>query len=415
MRRSIIANVILACVLFAGAAAAKATSSALQPDMMYQRAWRLVHENYVDKKFGGQDWLRWQHRYDGKLKTVDDANKAIETMVASLGKPGADFLPRQTFDGSAVESRPFGIGAELRQSPDNETIVGAVDDGSTAADGGLRTGDKITEVDGIAVAGMSTDNIEHMLWGPLNTKVAIKWTHGEHTRTALLNRGVSPIIAAKTVDQLINNVAYIRSIDLMTQKSVKQMKRAVQDCKSQGGLILDLRDNPGGSLSNVIEVAGFFLKPGLPVVTTIDSESYKQTEYSKNSPDSGIFIDAPMVVLINKGTASGAEVIASALKDNHRVTIVGARSAGVTAIKGINRLEDGSGMNVTIARWLTYGREDLTGKGIAPDLDVELNKRELDAGEGPWWQQHATLLPNAELKDKQLRIALDEVRKKVAR
>jgi carboxyl-terminal processing protease len=214
----------------------------------------------------------------------------------------------------------------------------------------------------------------------------------------------------------MDNVAYIRLIDLMTGQAARQMKQAVQDCKSRGGLILDLRDNHGGSLAYVIEVANYFLKPGLPVVTTVDSESYKQTEYSKSSADSGIIVDAPMVVLINRETASGAEMLASALKDNHRATIIGERSAGATAVKSIDRLEDGSGMNVTIARWLTSSGKDLSDKGLNPDLNIRLNKSELAAGEGPWWRQEGVLLPNTkQLKDAQLLKAMEEIKKKMVK
>ncbi len=156
------------------ASLAQVGSRVIPPNALYDKAYRLVKEGYYDQKFSGQDWSRWEHHYDGKLKTSDDAHKAIETMIASLGDPYTRFLDRDAFDDekSQIEAHLFGVGMQLGMH-DHKVVVIAPIDGTPASGAGIQPGDEITEVDKKPVKGQSLDQVVKQIRGPLNTPVSI--------------------------------------------------------------------------------------------------------------------------------------------------------------------------------------------------------------------------------------------------
>ena len=158
------------------------------------------------------------------------------------------------------------------------------------------------------------------------------------------------------------------------------MKTALKKLDNTDGLILDLRHNPGGLLTNAIEIANMFLDRGV-IVSTIDSDGYKNSTFSANRPIN----KHPMVVLINKGSASASEILSGALRDNGRAKLVGETTFGKGLVQAINRLDDDSGINVTIAKYLTPNDVDINKHGIVPDFKVEVKNKDYEAGKGPWW------------------------------
>src|SRR5262249_3160772 len=138
--------------------------------------------------------------------------------------------------------------------------------------------------------------------------------------------------------------------------------------------------NPGGLLANAIEIANMFLDSG-NIVSTVDRDGYKNEMRADGRP----LCKKPLIVLINRGRASASEIASSALHDNNRAKLVRQKAFGKGLVQGINRLEDGSGVNVTIARYLTPNDIDINAKGIAPDMVVNLSDKEMREGKGPWW------------------------------
>ena len=351
------------------------------PQDLYRRSWKLIKEQYYDQKFNGQNWNRWEHNYDGKLKTSDESHKAVETMLASLNDPYTRFLDREAFteEKDQIEAHLFGVGMQLGMK-EHKVIVIAPIEGTPAYNAGMMSGDEITEVDNKQVKGQSLDQVVKQIRGPIDTKVIITFNRKTERKKVTLQRAEIPIKAVGTSEILPGNIGYIRLESFISNKADKEMVKALNTVSKADGIILDLRNNPGGLLSNAVQIASMFLEKGI-IVSTIDAEGYKQSQVSAGSPIS----TQPMVVLINGGSASASEILSGALRDNGRAKLVGQKSFGKGLVQAINRLDDGSGINVTIARYLTPNDTDINKTGIIPDYKVELKEEDYKETKGPWW------------------------------
>lgn len=392
---------------------AQAGRPVVPPLVLYQRAWRIIKEQFYDQKFNGQDWQRWQHRYDGKLKTAEDAHKAVETMLASLGDPYTRFLNRDAFDEekSQIEARLFGVGMQLGMNKDHKVVIIAPIEGTPAYAAGLHPGDEIFEVDGKPVKGQSLDQVVKQIRGPINTKVTLTVLRGTERKRFTLTRAEIPIRAVANDTVLPGNIGYIRLDSFISSKANSEMRSALKKLQNANGLILDLRNNPGGLLTNAIEIANMFLDHGI-IVSTIDADGYKTSQVSARHP----VTDLPMVVLINGASASASEILSGALRDNGRAKLVGQKSFGKGLVQAINKLDDGSGINVTIARYLTPNDTDIHKQGIVPDYEVALKEDDLKAGKGPWWIDPTFTKFNRQPtdgKDVQLAKAIDVLKKEI--
>ncbi|MBS1957757.1 MAG: peptidase S41, partial [Cyanobacteria bacterium SZAS-4] len=248
--------------------------------------------------------------------------------------------------------------------------------------------------------------------GELNSKVVLTLQRNTRKFKVGIVRAEIPIKAVQTVKMLDGDVGYIRLSTFISQQANREMRDALSKLNPAKGIILDLRENPGGLLTNAIEISNMFLDHG-NIVSTVDREGYKtaQTATSDN-----LICKKPLCILINKGSASASEITSGALKDNGRATLVGQRTFGKGLVQGINKLEDGSGVNITIARYLTPADTDINKKGIAPDQAVDLSEAELKAGKGCWWNDpdgpQVKRQPD-DFKDKQLKAAFDFMKSKV--
>jgi carboxyl-terminal processing protease len=199
----------------------------------------------------------------------------------------------------------------------------------------------------------------------------------------------------------------------ISSKANAEMKIALKKVSGADGIVLDLRNNPGGLLANAIEIANMFLDKGI-IVSTIDADGYKTSQMSSSSP----LTHQPMIVLINGGSASASEILSGALRDNGRAKLVGQKSFGKGLVQAINKLEDGSGINVTIARYLTPNDTDIHKQGITPDYLVKLEDSDYTKGKGPWWidlsYQNFKRSPT-DGKDIQLNKAVEVIKDNVAK
>ena len=191
------------------------------------------------------------------------------------------------------------------------------------------------------------------------------------------------------------------------------MRDAIAKLSNAKGLILDLRHNPGGLLTNAVDISNMFLKGG-NIVSTVDRDGYKTPAMSDGRPITNL----PLVVLIDEGSASAAEITSGALRDNGRAILVGQKSFGKGLVQGINRLDDGSGLNITIARYLTPHDTDINKKGIVPDIQLPLTEKDYLKGKGPWWldlKEPARMHTPEEKKDIQLNKALEVIKVQIQR
>ncbi len=408
-------SVLIFCWLFLViGASAQDAKSALTPNELYSRAWKLVENDYYDPKFNGQNWHRWEHRYDGKLITIDDARVAIGSMLASLGDPKTKLrLPHHPDnDSTDRDGRYVGLGMHLFVDNSKNTIIMNVTDDSPAFKAGIRAGNQILQVNGESIKGLSIDQIKQRMVGPANSEVVLTIEDDSVVRTISVLKAVLPLQSVATVTWLPGNLGYLGLDNFSSVDTVEQVRTAVRKLHDCDALILDLRRNPGGLLMNAFAVADLFLDDRKQCIYNfIDRNGYVLPKRASGNQ----ITQQMLVLLIDKGTAEGAEILTAALQDNGRATVLGERTCGDFAglIQAVNRFDDGSEIDISVARWLTPNQKELTSKGISPDIEVALSARDRMEGKGPWFLETFKLDPK-ELKDKQLLRAISFLRDAVA-
>jgi carboxyl-terminal processing protease len=390
---------------------ALADFSSFRPEAIYHRAWQRINDDYVDNTYNNQSWPRWEHRYDGKMKDLTDAHKAIETMLASLGDRYTRFLDKDAFadEKSQIDAKLFGIGIQISIDDKHHLIIFNAYPDTPAEKAGLKPADEILDIDGKPTKGLTVEEAAKMIRGEVNSEVVLTLHRAGKERMKIgVRRAEISIHAVQTATMLSNEVGYIRLSSFISQQATDEMRDAISKLSDAKGMILDLRDNPGGLLSNAIEISNMFLDMGA-IVSTVDRDGFRSTTHA----DGKAICRQPLVVLINSGSASAAEITSGALRDNDRALLVGEKSYGKGLVQGINHLPDGSGLNITIAHYLTPKDTDINKKGITPDFPVNVSAKDLKDGKGPWWLDPA--LPKAkrapdDFKDLQLKKAFDVVK-----
>ena len=390
----------------------------VQPAQLYTHVWQLIKDDFCPataNSFNGQDWERWEHRYDNKLETLDDAHVAIASMLASLGDRYTRFLDREAFDDekSQIDAKLCGIGVQIGIDKNHRVIVVAPIEGTPASKAGVLAGDEISEIDGKSTKGFSVEDAAKHIRGEANTKVTLTLSRGKDKEKVVVPvvRAEISIKAVQTAKMIDSDIGYIRLSSFISQQANQEMKDALNHLSTAKGIIFDLRDNPGGLLTNAIDISNMFLDKG-NIVSTVDRDGYKTQAPSDGKP----ICHKPLVVLINKGSASASEITSGALHDNGRCLLVGQTTFGKGLVQGINKLKDGSGVNITIAKYLTPSDVDINKKGIGPDVPVNVTDKDFKEGKGPWWEdpEGPTAKRSPEdLKDVQLKAALQVLKKKL--
>jgi carboxyl-terminal processing protease len=386
----------------------------VDPEQLYDKVFRLIRDDFYDPPvLEKQNWDRWQHKYDGKLKTLEDSHRAIQTMLASLGDRYTRFLDLEAFadEKSQIDAKLFGIGIQIGIDKDHRVIVITPIDDTPASRAGLQSGDEIAEIDGKPTKGFSVEDAAKSIRGKIDSPVNLVLMRSKQRIKVTVVRAEIPIRAVQTAKMLDSQVGYIRLSSFISQQANREMSDAITKMSSAKGIILDLRDNPGGLLTNAIDISNMFLESG-NIVSTVDRDGYKTPAQSDGRPLSR----QPLVVLVNKGSASASEITSGALKDNGRAILVGQTTFGKGLVQGINKLEDGSGVNITIAKYLTPNDTDINKKGIGPDVKVDLSDKDYKDGKGPWWADpEGPIVKRSpeDLKDLQLKSAMEVLHRKI--
>lgn len=375
-------NLIVAIAIFACAFAGFITGQAFaaySPDDLYTDVWKLINKKYVDQTNNQQDWSRWRYKYEGKLLTNEDAYVAIDTMLASLNDPYTKFLDPKEFaeETASIKGSLKGIGVQISVK-DGKLMVIAPIEGSPAEKAGIVADDEILEIDGESAKGMSIDKAADKIRGEKGTTVILNIKRGDTVKKYSVMRDEIEIKAVSTKlpegnsTVIPDELQYIRISSFISKHVAEDISKILMTSRKKKGYIIDLRSNPGGLLTNAIYISRMLLQNSI-IVSTVDRDGYKQTERAGYTT----LTNAPIVVLINKGSASASEILSGALKDNGRATIIGDQSFGKGLVQEINRLPEGSGVNITIQRYLTPNGTDIHKKGITPDILVKLTEEDI--------------------------------------
>ena len=313
------------------------------------------------------DLLVQEHIDGGELDPAAISDGAIRGMLVALDDPYAGFLDSEQYSLQTEDIRGFfgGIGAEVGIRDGVMTILAPMPD-TPAEAAGIRPGDVILEVDGVSIQGLSLLEVVQLIRGDKGTKVKILIRHLSSAEPVLIEIE-RDIINLKSVELLmqVGRIGHLR-LSGFTGTTNDDLKEALERFeRSQGlGIVLDLRNNPGGLVSSVVDVTSQFIDDGL-VLYQIDAKGNRRNWGVKSG---GKALDVPMVVLVNEFSASASEVFTGAIIDNERATVIGATTFGKGSVNNLWPLNDGSGINFTTARWFTPNGVLIEGEGITPDV-----------------------------------------------
>lgn len=338
------------------------------------QAWRLVNQSYLDDTFNNQNWwLIRQHTIKKPFHDREDAYKAIEGMLAALDEPFTRFLRPEQYRNLQVSTSGelSGVGLQINLNPDTGNLeVVAPLAGSPAESAGLKPRDRILKIDAIDTTTLSLDEAAAKMRGPKGTKVSLTIQPSDqdmsNIRQVDLVRdriSLSPVYASLDRDHNQTAIGYIR-LSQFSANASQEIAQSIKSLKKQGAkaYILDLRNNPGGLLQAGIDIARLWLPEG-NIVYTVNRQGI-QDSFTANG---AALTDAPLVVLVNQGTASASEILAGALQDNGRAILIGEKTFGKGLIQSLFELPDGSGVAVTVAKYETPNHKDIHKLGIAPD------------------------------------------------
>ena len=260
----------------------------------------------------------------------------------------------------------YGIGAVCQLSGEGGVLLVDVYDNGAGYQAGLRSGDRVVNVDGRDITGMELSSAVALIKGDKGTSVTLEVIRGTERLTF---SAVRDAVEAKTVSYTLldNNIGYL-SISQFEEVTTKQFKAAVEDLQSQGmkGLVIDIRNNPGGLLDTVVGMLKYMLPDGL-IVYTEDKQGNRK-EYKGQDNDE---FNLPLAVIVNGNSASASEIFAGAIQDYGKGTIIGTQTYGKGIVQTVKPLTDGSAIKFTIAKYFTPKGQDIHGQGVTPDMVVE--------------------------------------------
>jgi len=332
---------------------------------LFDVTWKTVKDKFYDSSLNRQNWDRWKKHYKGKIKTDEDANVAINTMLDSLDDPYSRYLNKQNYaeQNTSINSKISGIGANISSIKGKTYVVSLVQD-APAQKAGLKGGDIILKVNGKDVQGMNTLQVVNLVRGPLGSVVELTISRDKKILTKKITRKE---IKIKTVESSVDkNIGYIRVISFIGENTSEEFINAVENTDGTKGLIIDLRGNTGGLLPNAVFMANMFINNG-NIVSIVGRNGYRTNIYAQQISYN---INKPVLILVAQGSASASEIFSGALKDYHKAKLIGTRTYGKGMVQKIFPMPNETGLDLTIAKYLTPSGHDINKKGISPDIEV---------------------------------------------
>jgi len=347
---------------------------------LFWNVWNYIHQNYLEQPVS-----------DTKL-----FYGALSGMVSSLNDPYSVFMDPDTaksFSGE-LEGTFDGIGAEIGIKNNQLTVIAALP-GTPAEKAGLKPGDLILAIGNTDTTGMAVDYAVSLIRGPHGTQVTLTIQSVGQTapRNVTLTRAhIDVPIVTGTLKDLpggSGKVAYIKIVDFAEATDANfRTTWATMSGKGPKGIILDLRNDPGGYLTQAIAIAGHWVAKG-----TIVKERLQPPDFRVHpSEGPGDLVGIPTVVLVNQGSASASEIVTGALQDYKLATVVGEQTFGKGSVQDLDQLSDGSYLKLTIAKWFTPLGRSINKNGLKPDIVVPLTKDDIDQGKDPQLERALKLL-----------------------
>lgn len=339
------------------------------PKGTFNRAWRLIKNNYVDKTCNHQDWGRWKRKYESQIKTYDDAHVAIDSMIESLDDPYSRFLSKRDFSEQDMnmDSKLQGIGVHITEINGKIYVISVIE-GSPAEKVGLKTKDEIIKVDSASTKGLDLSKVADLIRGKEGSVVKLSLLRDGK----LISKGIKrEEIKIKTVQykMLDNRIAYIKISSFISFDTANEFRNALVKARDAKGMIIDVRGNYGGLLTNAIYISNMLLENG-KIVSIVDRNGKKQDFLAR---EAGFMTNKPAVVLVDESSASASEIFSGAMKDHKRAKLVGEKTFGKGKVQQIMKLPDDSGINLTIAKYLTPAGYDIDHKGVKPDYVIKID------------------------------------------
>jgi carboxyl-terminal processing protease len=351
------------------------------PKEVMDQAWQIVFRDYLDinGKYTPDRWRTLRRDVLAKSYTSPkEAYEAIRGMLSTLDDPYTRFLDPREFKEMQIDTSGELSGVGIQLSLDKDTkklVVVSPIEGSPASRAGVMPKDVITAIDGKSTKGMGTEDAVKLIRGQAGTSVTLSLSRkGQPIEVKLVRERIE----LHAVEHQLNTapdgmkLGYIR-LKQFNATAAKDMRKAVQDLEAKGaeGYVLDLRSNPGGLLMASVEIARQWLNEGT-IVSTKTRDGITDVKRA-----TGRALTAkPLVILVNEGSASASEILSGALQDNNRAVLVGQKTFGKGLVQSVRGLSDGSGMTVTIAKYLTPRGRDIHKYGIDPDVSAKMSEQE---------------------------------------
>lgn len=342
-------------------------SQNIAPQRLFINAWRITKNSYVDETLNNQDWSKWRIRYIKHIKTIEDANIAINSMLASLNDQYSKFLQSDLFSKQKIiiDSQITGIGVLFNKSGEN-IVINHIMDNSPAQTADIKPGDVIISINGEKTNGLEIKNVINNIEASGNKEIDITIKRGNILINKKLKRKAIPI---KTMEYKItkDNIGIITLENIMGGKAVSDFKNIIIETNNTKGIIIDLRNNYGGVLANAIQMANYMMDQG----KIVSIQSRINTKYQIYSDGEKIFKNKPVVILINKNTASAAEILAGTLKDNLNAILIGEKSYGKNSIQQVIPMANSTGLILTTDKYILPAGNDIYRKGLTPDIIIK--------------------------------------------
>ena len=340
--------------------------------------WQIVYRDFLDSsgKFQKSNWINL--RKEVLSKTYSDSNEAydaIRDMLSNLDDSYTRFLEPKEFNQMRIDTSGelTGVGIQIvKDKESDDLIIISPIEGTPAFDAGIKARDKILSIDDISTEGMNIEDAVKLIRGQRGTKVKLEILRGSQSFFKTLSREK---IEIKSVSSKVNqtknglSIGYVR-IKQFNANASKETRDAIKDLETKkvAGYVLDLRSNPGGLLESSIDISRHFINKGV-IVSTVSKDGLKETKRGNGQA----LTKKPLVVLVNEGSASASEIVSGAIKDNKRGKLVGKKTFGKGLVQSMRTLVDGSGLTVTVAKYLTPNGTDINKSGIIPDIEVRMN------------------------------------------